>query len=262
MERFLKAGILVAMGLFLASRLLNNTILFYINQRFVGLTAFAALGLAVVGVSLLRRSQAHDHPPDLHEHQARQGDNVEHADRDAHHHHHQHGAVSWLGLLIIISPLILGWLVPPQPLGASAIGNREVNLGGLTSMAAPSSDRRMGLVTGELNILDWLYIINQTADPADMNGSEARLIGFVYRDERFAADQFMVSRFILSCCVADATPAGLIVEWPDSATLEENQWVDISGQFRATSFNGITVPVLVVEEIKQVDPPSLPYLYG
>jgi hypothetical protein len=48
-------------------------------------------------------------------------------------------------------------------------------------------------------------------DPAAFIGQEARLIGFVYRDDRFNGDEFMISRFVISCCAADAAPLGLVV---------------------------------------------------
>lgn len=238
MNRLLKTLLLALMGIFLYTHLYNGTILYYINQRFVTLTWLAAVGLVLVGVSYYRRLQDD--------------------------HHHEHGDLTWVGLLIVSLPMLLGWLVPPQPLGAAAVSNREINIGtgsSLSSVAAPGRDNTMGLVIGEKNILDWLRDFQSSPDPAVFNGQEVHVIGFVYRDDRFADDQFMVARFTVSCCVADASPIGLIVRWPETAELPTDQWVDVTGHFEVGTFNGITMPILVADELTPTDPPAQPYLY-
>ena len=247
-ERLLKAAILIALGAYLYTRLTTETVLFYINERFVMLTLLAAVGFLLVGASLVLRPGRDHHHTHQHEH--------------THAHDHNHSHVTWLGLLILAVPVIVGILVPPQPLGANALENREVNVGSLSSIAPPrSNDTRMGIVTGEKNILDWLSEFHDNPDPAGFTNQAAHIIGFVYRDDRFTPDTFMVSRFIVSCCVADAAPVGLIVQWPDTPTLAGDQWVEVTGHFQPGSFDGFTLPVLVAEEIKLTEPPAQPYLY-
>src|SRR5688572_30142203 len=113
MKTIWKALVLVLMGLFLYSRFLGGTLLFYINDRFVWLTILASVGFILVGISYRYRSEesheGHDH-----------GD-------------HSHGQLSWGGLALIILPILLGLLVPPKPLGAAAMVNRDVSAKSLTS---------------------------------------------------------------------------------------------------------------------------------
>ena len=177
MERLLKSIALIGLGVFLFSRLINGSVYFYINQRFVVLTLLAAAGFILVGASYYRRPK--------HSHTAGEESDSEHEEHDDHH-DHDHSHLSWLGLLIILLPLILGWLVPPKPLGANAFSNREINVGSLKSVAPPGNNERMGLISGEKNIIDWLVDIQNSASPDALRGQEARVIGFVYRDERFS----------------------------------------------------------------------------
>ena len=66
-------------------------------------------------------------------------------------------------------------------------------------------------------MLDWFNQLRTAADPVnDLAGQQATVTGFVFRDERFAADQFMVTRYAVSCCVADASIVGLVVDWPEA----------------------------------------------
>jgi uncharacterized repeat protein (TIGR03943 family) len=174
-------------------------------------------------------------------------------------HSHAH-ALTRVGLVLVMLPVVLGTLVPPRPLGASAIENREVAVGRLNSAVAPK-ESALASSTRERNLLDWLMAFDAEPDPSIFVGQEAKVLGFVYRDGRFADDSFMISRFIVSCCVADATPVGLIVRWPDAATLERDQWVEVSGKFTAGEFDGQPTPVLVAEQLTPTDVPNQPYLF-
>ena len=247
MQRYLKTTLFLATGLFLATRITNGTIRFYINERFVTLTLLAAIGMVLVGASYwFRPFPPHDHTPD--------------PDHDHNHPHSHDHNLNWIGLLIVALPLILGWFVPPQPLGAGAIGNREIGIGTLSSVAAPSGNENMGLVAGEKNIMDWLSEF-QHQDASTFVGQEAHIIGFVYRDERFTEDTFMIGRFVLSCCVADAAPVGLVVQTAVAPQFPTDQWVDIAGHFIIGTFDGITMPILVADTIEETETPAQPYLY-
>lgn len=236
-QRLLKTAIFLAIGVFLYTRISSGVITFYINERFVTLTLLAAVGVMVVGASYWLRP-SHDH---------------------AHDHNHDHN-LTWVGLFIVALPLILGWLVPPRPLGAGAIGNREIGLGTLSSVAAPTGNENMGLVAGEKNIMDWLNDF-QHQDVSAFVGQEAHVIGFVYRDDRFTANTFMIGRFVLSCCVADAAPVGLVVQTADAIQLDGDQWVDVTGHFIVDTFDGIEMPILVADTLTETEPPAQPYLY-
>jgi len=238
MERFIKTIILILLGALLFMRVINGTVLFYISERFVMLTWLAAGGFFLVGASYYLVSARHNHD-----------------------HDHDHGHLTWTGLLIISLPILLGWLVPPQPLGAAAMSNREFSIGALASAAPPKLGEAQELLTGEKNILDWLGAFQQAGNAAAFDGEEATIIGFVYRDNRFAQEQFMVSRFTVSCCVADAAPIGLVVDWADAPDLSSDQWVEVHGRFEAREFDGVMMPVLVADEIVLIDPPAQPYLY-
>lgn len=252
MKQTIKVVLLIALGIFLLSRLLNGTLSFYIHPRFNVLTLLTAVGLMGLGLAYAiqqRRQSAHEHDHD-HEHE--------------HEHVHSHD-VSWAGLLLLAIPVLLGLLVEPRPLGASALQNREINIGrdvSLVSANAPEGSEMSVIANaGERNILDWLYLFQRSSEPTAFNGEEAHVVGFVYQDERFTETQFMVSRFTVSCCVADAAPIGLIVEWPDTAVLTPDSWVEVTGTIQARTFNGVQMPVLVADSVAPTETPSQPYLY-
>lgn len=251
MKSSFKALVLIALGLFLYSRIYNGTLLYYISERFAWLTLFAAIGFIIVGASCrYRAAQTHQH---------------EHDGDDEHHHHdhagHQHGNFGWGALLLVALPVILGLLIPPKPLGAAAMSNREISVGSVNSATAPKTTQIISRPTTEKNVLDWLIDFRLAQDPAAFADQEAKVIGFVYRDERFGMDQFMVSRFVLSCCAADAAPLGLVVKWPETSRLSSDQWVEVSGRLQPGEFDGEPMPILIAEKVTSTDVPDQPYLY-
>jgi uncharacterized repeat protein (TIGR03943 family) len=71
----------------------------------------------------------------------------------------------------------------------------------------------------------------------------------------------MVGRFVVSCCVADATPVGLVVRWPEANSLENDQWVTVSGHFESGLFQGDSVIILAADTVSAIPIPGQPYLY-
>jgi putative membrane protein len=117
-------------------------------------------------------------------------------------------------------PVILGVFFSPQPLGAAALERREVKVGGVRSTMPAAVRSSAAKASLDKNVLDWSQLFANAQDPAaQYAGETARVTGFVFRDSRFATDQFLVTRFLVSCCVADASVSGLVVRWPDAAAL-------------------------------------------
>lgn len=252
MKSSFKALALIALGLFLYSRIYNGTLLYYISERFAWLTLFAAIGFIIVGASYrYRRAQA---DPYEHAHEAEPEHHHDHAG-------HSHGSLSWGGLLLVALPVILGLAVPPKPLGAAAMSNREIGVDSVTSATAPKTNQLISRPATEKNVLDWLIDFRLSRDPAAFADQTAKVVGFIYRDERFGTEEFMVSRFVISCCAADAAPLGLVVKWPETSKLSNDQWVEVSGSFQPGKFDGEQMPILVADKVTLTDVPAQPYLY-
>ena len=92
-------------------------------------------------------------------------------------------------------------------------------------------------------------------------GKKIEILGFVYREEAFNADQFVVARFGLSCCVADAGVYGTLSTMPGAQELQLDEWVKVTGTIDVTEYNGWTLPYLKVESLEKVDQPATPYVY-
>jgi len=86
-------------------------------------------------------------------------------------------------------------------------------------------------------------------------------VAFVYRDPRYGEGHFLATRFVVSCCVADAAVVGLVVRWPETAALQDDQWVEVRGRFAPSLLDNWKPPILIAEAVTPVETPHQPYLY-
>lgn len=255
----MKAGVLAGLALMFYTKISDGTLTFYINSRFAWLSFVAVLLLAMLAMTLVYRLQARTGERargSLGEgEQGREGE--QHLLTPALPHPHSH--LSWGSVAIMAIPMVLGLIVPARPLGASAVSNRGIGLNapnrpGTTTVLPRAS-------SGPKNVLDWLRDFGADADPAAFKGQAVDVIGFVYRDPRNGANQFWVSRFAISCCVADATAIGMLVQSEQAASLKNDSWVRVTGKLDVGEFAGEKVPVIRPDKVTPTDQPDNPYLY-
>jgi uncharacterized repeat protein (TIGR03943 family) len=141
-----------------------------------------------------------------------------------------------------------------------SLETRGMGLTAPTSLGQQTLEK-MDIQPDERNILDWVKIFNYEKDLSAHLGSTADVIGFVYHDPRLEGERFMVGRFIITCCVADAFAVGMVVDASDSEVHEENTWVQVKGAVDVVTIENRKVPLIRAESITPVRTPDQPYLY-
>ncbi len=249
--RRLQAILALALGFYLFNVLSSGKLYLYINIRFAWLTVLGMLILFALGANMLdvlrrtRPAAVDDDPGHSH------GPEHDHAD---------HAAPSAWPLVLLLIPLLIGFLVPARPLGAEAASSRGVTVSGaLTSGDASPLLLQAG--PDQRTVLDWIRIFNTQTELEQYEGETANVIGFVYRDPRLPADRFIASRFAVTCCVADAFALGMQVEWPENANLGVDEWVQVKGPLRIIEQDGRKIPLIVAESVRPVEAPAQPYLF-
>ncbi len=238
MAKRLKPLLLLSLALFLYARLSDGTILFYINHRFVWLiwVAVVVLGIVIVSYRVTRHLPS-GNPPE-----------------------HGHG-LRWYTVGILLLPVLLGLLVPAQPLGTTALANRELNVALQTALTVSSRTIRQAVEQRDPTLLDWVGAFQQESDLSAFVGETTELTGFVYRQDGLPPDTWLLSRFVVTCCVADAIAVGLAVRAPELVPPENDQWVEVRGQFDVEIRDGKQVAVLVADSVTYIGQPQQPYLY-
>ncbi len=234
-----KSVLLLGLGVYFLQLWLGGDLHNYVNARFGWLPILSAglfLILALDGIAAgLRGARA----PHLH-----------------HWLDHTHRAPSWPVLAVVAVPLMLGTLVPSQPLGARAVGgDLGLDPGAFDGAIVPASDSL------EWTVLDWLRAFSSgSADR--ISGKEADVIGFVYRRDEDPKDAFVVMRFLMSCCSADAYAVGMPVVWANAEALPVDSWVRVHGTVAVGNFRGQNLPILTATAVENnIERPKQAYLY-
>lgn len=204
----------------------------------------------------------HDHDDAPHAHAS-----VGHGHDDGHGHDHSGlPRVGWW----LIAPVVCIALVPLVPLGADAVGKRAGNevsarAGGTPSDGDDQVSSGEPLTGGEVTLLDFVsQVVN---DPANPFTEPVTLVGFVTEDP--AIDEgFVLARFVVSCCAADAQPMLVHISYDRYAgdVPPVDTWVEVTGEHvpappGTTPGERILTENVRVEatEVTVIDQPTNPY---
>ncbi|WP_413299998.1 TIGR03943 family protein [Bacillus sp. 1P10SD] len=283
----LRGIILIGFMLLLFKLLLTNNISLLIAPKMLRFIYFTVFVLLILGVLLIIRGtmgQKHSY----------------HCECEGEHSYPSSIRKSLFLYLLFIIPITTGFLFSSNVLGSSVAMNRTINLGASptdaqikngnnkTKSNSPSDNSKINstsnILNGQpepltqteysklkekmaqtklINITDDLYVpmmnIIQENLPK-MIGKTVTTKGFVYREKDFMQNQIIVARFGITCCAADASVFGML-STGDVATLQKDNWVQVTGTIEETQYDGSTIPMIKINQISKIDIPQQPYVF-
>ncbi|WP_115070138.1 TIGR03943 family protein [Synechococcus sp. UW179B] len=153
--------------------------------------------------------------------------------------------LSWL-ISVAVACLVL--LFPPSPSFSDLASNRSDNL--------PEAPRLSFFLPPEQRTLtEWVRLLRSQPDPNLHAGDPVRISGFVLQRPGM---QPQLARLTVRCCLADATPAGLPIEWPENADPKPDQWLAIEGTMTTQTQDGLLINVVKPTTIQSIPRPERP----
>ncbi len=113
----------------------------------------------------------------------------------------------------------------------------------------------------ERTVIDWIRLINAYPEPDAYTGEAVDLTGFVFYPEGWPDNYLMVSRFVLTCCAADAYPVGLPVQVASRTPYPVDSWLAVKGEIMTETFEGRRQVAIAPTEVKTIPEPKNPYEY-
>jgi uncharacterized repeat protein (TIGR03943 family) len=154
---------------------------------------------------------------------------------------------------VMLVPVTVVLSMPPATLGSYAVGRRSGFVGTGRSIEAAS------LRTGGLSLID-VASAQTTAEGLTAlerrAGEQVSFVGFVVREADTPADELLLTRYIVTCCVADATIAQVRVVDVPAGAFAEDEWVRVDGRIYPLG-REIIVDASSVEKAPR---PQRPYL--
>ena len=156
---------------------------------------------------------------------------------------------------VMVVPVVLVMTLPPATLGTFSAGRRT----GFSGAGFAASASEIG--SGDLTLVD--VAAAQTTPEgeralAKRAGEPVDFVGFVTRFDDTRADEFLLTRYVVSCCVADATIAQVRVVNVTPGAFPEGGWVEVTGDIYP--FGREIFVNADADGVAQVDRPERPYL--
>ncbi|WP_071527162.1 TIGR03943 family putative permease subunit [Nodosilinea nodulosa] len=164
-----------------------------------------------------------------------------------------------VGLLIAIA--IFGLIYTPRPFASETAFQR-----GITDVLGQTRSRpqqfSLGGTSGDRTIVDWVRTLNVYPEPDAYQGQTAKVTGFVTHIPGWPENMIMISRFVLTCCAADAYPVGLPVELPaGTAPPAADTWLAVEGRMQTTVLEGKRRLAIGSATLTEIPEPRTPYEY-
>ncbi|MDJ0704325.1 MAG: TIGR03943 family protein [Leptolyngbyaceae cyanobacterium MO_188.B28] len=114
----------------------------------------------------------------------------------------------------------------------------------------------------ERTIIDWVRTLNVYPEPDAYTAQRANVTGFVIHPPDWPDNYLMISRFVLTCCAADAYPVGLPVKLSGSrSTYAPDTWLEVEGAMGTETLDERRQLVIEPTALKQISEPKNPYEY-
>ena len=139
-------------------------------------------------------------------------------------------------------------VLPPEPSFSDLAASRPDSL-----PAAPSLS--FFLPPEQRTLTEWVRLLRSQPDPELHAGDPVRISGFVLDRP---GEPLQLARLTVRCCLADATPAGLPVDWPEEANPQPDQWFSIEGTMIVQERNGVPVSVVKPNRMTLIPRPDRP----
>jgi uncharacterized repeat protein (TIGR03943 family) len=247
LKPFLPSFLLGGYGIFILSLFFRHVMIWYINPGYVWSTTLAGAVLLGIGAVGLAR---------------RQSPACESCGTDCDCGCREPSPRIWTYALLSL-PLVLALIFPPRGLAAFSANERGPQIAGVNAVHGVNAIRRVSLSvdTRSFSMQDWVGALSADPNPRDYKGKPVRVSGMIlHASASVPMGYVMVMRYLVTCCIADARPVGVIVKDSSHGALRDNQWVTVTGTMGSTNDAGQQVTVVNPTGIVRIKSGN-PYIY-
>ncbi len=173
-----------------------------------------------------------------------------------------------IAYIVVLLPLVVGFALPPQGLGSGLVEHRGSFLPSdddhtlqeqaeLESLFVSSNGRQQVSAAQFRSLAGLLW-----SNPAAAIGGSVELTGFIYQAAGLPPGQFLLARYEISCCTADATVVACLCTLAEGQALPPDGWVTVQGVVSRGEYQSQSVGLIEVESLTTTDPPTDPYIYA
>lgn len=179
----------------------------------------------------------------------------------SHGHDPARGAV-WIRVVLLVLPLLYLAGGYGDSLGSYAFSQRQI--AGTLGMAYTRNEGQGPAESplppsGKIVQKDLLQIAWNNRQLMDR---KILTMGQVTWDTQAPEGHFVLFRFVINCCVADAQPVAFLVQFDNQDSLVEDAWVEVIGTLKTNEISGRPTIVIHGESVRVIDEPYDIYMYN
>lgn len=162
---------------------------------------------------------------------------------------------------LLLATAILGLLVAPKIFTSQTAVQRGVNES-LTITRSKTQSFRTSTRSEERSLIDWVRTLNVYPEPDAYIGKKAKVQGFVVYPPELPEQYLLITRFVITCCAADAYPVALPVKLTGSRKdYPTDTWLEVEGKMIAETQQDKRQLIIEASSVKKIPPVSDPYAY-
>jgi uncharacterized repeat protein (TIGR03943 family) len=265
--------LLMVLSLYILKLSYSGDIHFLVSDAIAWIVPFTTIPSFLISCAVVLFSMKR-HPATSHQHCHKQ-----HGEKSECGHTHASPQSFWGKFTVSVLLLSLGIAYDWSP---KAIGSEMIK-----KTPAPQTFATNSFTTNNQNLTNSLSMVAKQqneeseaslamkfqADPKTYIGKRVSLDGFVYHPPELPPNYFILTRYFVFCCIADAYPIGITVRSQDPIQLKNDTWVHVTGVIQTKPFpildqieptnwypSDVKKPVIVADSVQVIPTPDKPYM--
>ncbi len=167
-----------------------------------------------------------------------------------------------VGSFLLLGVAISAIVITPQPFNSTTAIQRGVGEIITNTQVKPQSFRALTKPENR-TLVDWIRTLQVMPEPDTYIGQKVNVKGFVVYPDNLSPQYFRITRFIITCCAADAYPISLTVRLRegDRSSYKPDSWLDVEGTIIVETLANQRQIVIQANRLKPSPQPDRPYDY-
>ncbi len=163
--------------------------------------------------------------------------------------------------MLFIAVILTSVIFPTKGISSALAEDRADEINTVNVQTGAQIVNNFATSTDKYSIGDWIASMSYNPDPQFYKGKTLSVDGFIFRSSSMDDTQFYVARYTIRCCVADAAPSGLKVNFELGEEYAVGDWVNIKGKFDIDNSQGFDEVVIIPDEIVEIPVPEKQYIF-
>lgn len=166
----------------------------------------------------------------------------------------------WMSGVLLVAAIV-GLLITPRPFGGDTAIQRGLTDNFTVTRSRPQAFRA-SQKSEDRTLVDWVRLLDVYPEPDAYQGQKAKVQGFVVHTPDLPDNYLKLTRFVITCCAADAYPIGLPVKLQGSRqAYQPDHWYEVTGKMVTETLEGKRQLVIQSSGFQPIKEPANPFSY-